>query len=128
MGLLVAVVLLSMLVTEASYAQQTPWEESSEILSDAVEDLRESGEFNEEADLNAEAIDQGTAPEEEEEEEEEQRSSSNCLLCYVIIQTAGSALVMLDLFVVAVVVLLLLLLLLPQAVVLLLLLLHWCQQ
>jgi hypothetical protein len=126
MGLLVAVVLLSMLVTEASYAQQTPWEESSEILSDAVEDLRESGEFNEEADLNAEAIDQGTAPEEE-EEEEEQRSSSNCLLCYVIIQTAGSALVMLDLFVVAVVVLLLLLLLLPQAVVLLLLLLHWCQ-
>jgi hypothetical protein len=80
MGLfMTAVMLLSLVgITTAIgevYAQQTPWEESSEILSDAVEDLRESGEFNEEADLNAEAIDQGTAPEEEEEKQEEQTTS-----------------------------------------------------
>jgi hypothetical protein len=67
MGLLTAAVLLSVLITEASYAQQTSWEESSEILSDAVEALRESGEFNEEADIGAPAFDEGTAPEEEEE-------------------------------------------------------------
>ena len=51
--------------------QDRAWQESSEILSEAVEDLREQGELNEEADLGAEAITRGTEEEEEEEEVEE---------------------------------------------------------
>jgi hypothetical protein len=79
---------------QAAQAQLPPpgesdWEQSSRQLADAAEELRESGEFNEDADLNAPAIDEGTAPEEEEETEAveepaQQPAANNKTIMFVI--------------------------------------------
>ncbi len=74
-GILIAAAPTTAAAAIGSYDQDS-WEGSSEIMADAVEALRESGEFNEEADIGAPAFDEGEAPEEELEESGEEENNN----------------------------------------------------